>query len=204
MFPRLEETIIALPRAINDQRKIVLFPLVNYIDTQLTNKAPIRLNFICTHNSRRSHFAQIWAQTMASFFRINNIACYSGGTEATSIYKSVRLTLVQQGFELEKISEGHNPIYSIKYGAVDQPLIAFSKRFDHPFNPSSNFAAIMTCSSADEACPVVLGAQKRIAIRYEDPKVFDNTPNEQEKYLERSKEIAQEMYWVFSQIGNKG
>jgi arsenate reductase len=50
------------------------------------------------------------------------------------------------------------------------------------------------------AVSFIAGAEKRIPITYEDPKAFDNTPQQAEKYQERSLQIATEMLYVFSQI----
>jgi arsenate reductase len=58
----------------------------------------------------------------------------------------------------------------------------------------------MTCSQADGGCPLITGAEKRIPITFDDPKAFDNTPLQEEKYEERSNQIASEMLFVFSQI----
>ena len=60
----------------------------------------------------------------------------------------------------------------------------------------------MTCDSANEACPMVLGAEGRFPITYEDPKAFDNTPLQDEKYLKRSIQIATELHWVFKEIAH--
>lgn len=188
--------------SIAEDRKQTLSPLVQYIQEKLDNDQPIRLNLICTHNSRRSHLSQIWAQTMAHYFGIKNVSCYSGGTEATALFPMVATTLVNTGFEVQMLSEGKNPVYSIKYSENEQPVICFSKRMDDDFNPKSDFAAIMTCSQADKGCPFVPGAEKRIPITYDDPKAFDGTPQQVEKYSERSKQIATEMFYVFSQIQN--
>ena len=68
--------------------------------------------------------------------------------------------------------------------------------------PKSKFAAIMTCSQADGGCPFIAGAEKRIPITFEDPKAFDNTPQQAEKYTERSLQIATELFYVFSQINS--
>jgi arsenate reductase len=160
----------------------------------------IRLNFICTHNSRRSHLSQIWAQTMAFHFGIPNVYCYSGGTEATALFPKVAETLRNQGFKIQKLSEENNPAYAVKFADNEVALICFSKIYDDPFNPTSEFAAIMTCSSADEGCPFIAGAEKRLPIRYDDPKAFDGTDLMNAKYAERSIEIASEMYFVFSKI----
>lgn len=186
-------------QSLSQERKEILHPLIAYIKNKQKNSEKIRLNFICTHNSRRSHLAQIWAQTMAFHFKMNNVECYSGGTEATAMFTKVAETLQAQGFEVFKLSEGQNPVYAVKFDENEMPIVAFSKKFDHPFNPATNFCAIMTCSSADEGCPFIAGAEKRIPIRYEDPKISDGTPEMDEEYLQKSLEIAQEMFYVFSQ-----
>lgn len=188
---------------ISNERKEVLQPLIEFIQNKIDNNNPVLLNFICTHNSRRSHLSQIWAQTMSYYFEIPNINCYSGGTEATALFPKVVETLLKQGFEIVQLSEQNNPIYAIKYDQNAVPIIGFSKEYFHDFNPKSNYAAVVTCSSADENCPVVLGAEQRFAVRYNDPKMFDGTPEMDEKYKEKSLEIASEMYYVFSKIINK-
>lgn len=185
---------------ITNDRKAVLQPLTDYIQSKIDNNQKIRLNFICTHNSRRSHLSQVWAQAMANYFSIKNVVCYSGGTEATALFPLVAETLKNSGFEINTLSKNNNPVYSIKYSKNEHPIIGFSKKLDSDFNPKSAFAAIMTCSQADGGCPFIAGAEKRIPITFEDPKAFDNTPLQAEKYLERSIQIATEMQYVFSQI----
>lgn len=185
---------------IPKDRKESLSSLVEYVQRKVDDKESIRLNFICTHNSRRSHLSQIWAQTMAHYFGVINVHCYSGGTEATALFPMVASTLANTGFEVNTLSEGKNPVYAIKFSDNEPPVICFSKRMDDDFNPKSDFAAIMTCSQADEGCPFVPGAEKRVPITYEDPKIFDHTPQQAEKYSERSKQIASEMQYVFSKI----
>ncbi|WP_418512862.1 low molecular weight phosphatase family protein [Corallibacter sp.] len=185
---------------ISQERKEVLQPLVDYIQDKVSNKQAVRINFICTHNSRRSHLSQVWAQTLAKYFNIENIFCYSGGTENTALFPMVAETLTNSGFNIETISQGDNPIYSIKYSDNAHPIIGFSKKLDATFNPKSGFAAVMTCSQADGGCPFIAGAEKRIPITFDDPKAFDNTPQQAEKYNERSLQIASEMLYVFSQI----
>lgn len=185
---------------ISEDRKQILQPLIDYIQNKITSNEIINLNFICTHNSRRSHLAQIWAQTMAFHFQISNVFCYSGGTETTAMYPKVGEILVKQGFEMQTLSTSENSVYAIKYDKNAYPIICFSKKYDDKFNPESNFAAIMTCSTADQGCPFIAGAEKRIPITYEDPKIYDDTSLCNEKYMERSLEIAAEMYFVFSQL----
>ena len=201
LFPEIEKIIQSLQfETITGERKSILQPLVDFIQNKVYNQEDIRLNLICTHNSRRSHLSQVWAQTAAAYYNIKNVFSYSGGTEATALYPMAAQTLEQSGFKISVIAAGNNPIYSIKYAENTHPVIGFSKKYDDEFNPKSEFAAIMTCSQADGGCPFIAGADKRIPITYEDPKAFDNTPQQAAKYQERSLQIATEMLYVFSQI----
>lgn len=200
LYPKIQAFITTINvSTISAERKQVLKPLINFITEKAKNKQAIRLNFICTHNSRRSHLSQMWAQTMAAYFSIP-VTCYSAGTETTAIFPEVLCSLKKVGFQTQKLSEGSNPLYSIKFAKNEHPIIGFSKTITHPFNPQTEFCSIMTCDSAYESCPIVPGAENRIPITYMDPKKFDNTPLQAEKYLERSTQIATEMYFVFSQI----
>ncbi len=201
MFSEIEQVIKGLnPQTISVERKAILQPLTDFVQSKVSNQQDIRINFICTHNSRRSHLSQVWAQTLAYHFNIKNVFCYSGGTESTALFPMVAETLQNSGFQIKTISKKENPIYNIKYAYNQHPIIGFSKRWGDDFNPKSEFAAIMTCDSANEACPFVTGAEKRIPITFEDPKVFDNTPQQAEKYNERSLQIATELFYIFSQI----
>jgi arsenate reductase len=185
---------------VSEGRRRVLQPLVDYVQYRMSQKKPVRLHCICTHNSRRSHLTQIWAQTAAAFFNIPDVCCYSGGTEETALFPVIAETLSGQGFFIGKISEGSNPVYGIKYAENEPPIVGFSKKYDHFFNPALDFAAIMTCSQADADCPIIPGAEKRISLSYEDPKISDGTSDQKAVYLERSRQIAAEMMYVFSKI----
>jgi len=201
IFDQIEQAISKLnPDKISEERKEILKPLADFIQSKTDTLEPIRINFICTHNSRRSHLSQVWAQTLAFYFNVKNVQCYSGGTESTALFPMVAQPLKNTGFQIETISEGKNPIYSIKYADNEPAVIGFSKKLDDDFNPKSEFAAVMTCSQADGGCPFIAGAEKRIPITFEDPKAFDNTSQQAEKYQERSLQIATELMYVFAQI----
>ena len=201
LFPEIEKVVSSFKfNNITSERQNILQPLIDFIQLKIDNKEDIRLNLICTHNSRRSHLSQIWAQTAAYYYGIKNVFCYSGGTEATAMFPKVAEILEKTGFKIQKLSQENNPVYAIKFTENVPPVIGFSKTYDDQFNPESGFAAIMTCSQADGGCPFIAGAEKRIPITFEDPKAFDNTPQQTEKYQERSLQIATEMFYVFSQI----
>lgn len=185
---------------INNERKELLNSFAEYILRKIKDGKEINLTFICTHNSRRSHISQIWAQAAAKYFGVKNVKCYSGGTEATAFNPRAVKAMEKAGFKVEKQDNSDNPLYLVYYSDEEEPLKCFSKVYNDPFNPQKEFAAIMTCSDADENCPVVFGAEKRFPIRYEDPKAFDGTDKEEEKYDERVEQIGREMLFSFSKL----
>ena len=201
LYHKIATQIEALDvNSITSERKNILQSLIDYIQLKTDDNELVNLNFICTHNSRRSHLSQVWAQTVSNYYNIKNVFCYSGGTEATALFPVAAKTLEDTGFKIEKLSNETNPVYAIMYQENAHPVIGFSKTYNAAFNPTSEFAAILTCSSADKGCPIIAGAEKRIPITYEDPKAFDNTPLQLEKYKERSLQIATEMKHVFANI----
>ena len=199
MLPELKKSIDKIRKtSIPNDRKIILQPMIDYIQHKIDADQEINLNFICTHNSRRSQFSQIWAKTAADYFGIPT-NCYSGGVEVTAFNKNAVESIKRSGFKVST-KEDTNPVYSILTSDENEPFHAFSKLFDDPTNKAEKFAAIMTCSHADENCPFIPGAEVRISVNYDDPKAYDGTPLERDKYDERSLQIASEMFYVFSKL----
>lgn len=183
---------------VSAERQTVLQPLADYIKVKIASQQPINLTFICTHNSRRSHLGQVWAQVAAAFFGIENVYCFSGGTETTACNPRTIAALERAGLEVIKITDSENPVYEISFDDSTKPVIAFSKVYDQAPNPTQGFAAIMTCDHAEANCPFIPGAEKRLPILYIDPKVSDDTPEESATYDARCRQIATEMKWVFA------
>lgn len=197
--PQLRETLgVVLQRPIGEDRKASLQLLIDYIQTKVEQGGSAHLSFICTHNSRRSQLSQVWAQTAAYYFGVP-ATCYSGGVEVTAFNERAVASLKRSGFRIVSKGEG-NPEYQVHYSENRPPVRAFSKLYDDPENTAPGFAAVMTCSEADQNCPFIPGSEARIPLRYEDPKEFDGTPEEAEAYDERSRQIASELFYVFSQI----
>jgi len=205
-----------LPAALNDylenakkdfdkipaERKEQLKKIASYVETNLKAEKKANLIFICTHNSRRSHMGQLWAYAAASYYGIKGVSSYSGGTEVTAFNPNAIKALTKAGFTITKKAEESNPKYEVTY-ANDAPAVTlFSKKYMDAPNPTTNFAAIMTCEHADSNCPVVIGAATKIAIPYEDPKKADGQPNQDEVYDERSKQIATEILYAFSLVNS--
>lgn len=201
LYPQLTACIQTLEQEfslISDERKQLLAKLAAYIRQKQEQGKPAQFNFICTHNSRRSHLAQIWAQAAAAYYNIEKVYCYSGGTEATAFNPRAVTAMQAAGFRITTAKEGDNPLYNVSFTEGAAPLEVWSKRFDDSASPVSSFCAVMTCSDADQNCPFVPGVELRLGITYQDPKQFDDTPQEAEKYGERLRQIGREMLYAFS------
>jgi arsenate reductase len=185
---------------IPESRKEELDRLAGEIRSGLAGEEAVPIIFICTHNSRRSHMSQLWALLAARNYGIEQIRCFSGGTEATAFSLLAVRAMKESGFRIITRIPGSNPVYEILFPGSAGEIRAFSKKYTEPPNPTRDFIAVMTCSDADEACPIVYGASSRHTIRYDDPKVFDGTPHEREGYAERCRQIAREMLFLFSGI----
>jgi hypothetical protein len=185
---------------IPSDRKEYLNELVSYIAEQQKAQKAINLVFVCTSNSRRSHMAQVWSQIASYYYNINNVNTFSGGTEKTKVNKNALLALEKTGIFLQSHQQSENPVWFAFVGVKFTPMILFSKVYTDSTNPSNNFGAVMVCAEANESCPIVAGADFRLGLPYQDPKAFDNTAQQNEKYDERCRQIAREMFYVFSQI----
>ncbi len=180
------------------ERKIQLKKIALYLKTKLSSEKKASLVFICTHNSRRSHMAQLWAYAAAEYYGVKGVSSFSGGMEVTACNERTVKALTKAGFVITKKTDGANSNYEVNYAEGAPAVLAFSKKYMDAPNPTSNFAAVMTCSHADKNCPIVQGASIKIATPYEDPKVADGKPNEAEIYNERCKQIATEVMYTFS------
>ena len=184
------------------KRKRQLYSLGEYLTHKFQQQKIPQLIVICTHNSRRSHLGQIWLAVGAAYYSLPQMDTFSGGTEATAFNPRAVAALQKIGFEIDSLENKtpSNPIYEVNWLEDETTYQAFSKKYEDAPNPTRDFAAIMVCTSADEGCPVVAGADFRIALPYEDPKAYDDTPLESEKYMERCRQIGREMLYVLSQV----
>ena len=185
---------------ICSDRKTSLNNLAELIVKRLNLQGFAQITFICTHNSRRSHLAQILAQTAACYFGIARVTCFSGGTEATACNPRTVQALRRAGFSVVDSTGGSNPRYWVQFADGQRPLEAWSKVYDQDGNPSENFIAVMTCSHADQNCPLAPGAADRFSLTYVDPKSSDDSPSEAETYDQRLREIGSEMFYMMSVI----
>lgn len=203
MFESIKQIIKNLDtNRISEKRLELLQSAVKAIRSEMKNRENVYLNFICTHNSRRSQFGQIWAAAMAAYFGLDNIFCYSGGTEATAFNLHAINALRSDGFKIETTQlNQENPVYTVAFSLNEAlSLHCYSKVFSDQPVKLERFIALMTCSHAEEQCPFIPEAVARIPLDYEDPKVSDGTGLEMKIYKERSRQIALEMKYIFSSL----
>jgi arsenate reductase len=202
LFKQIEQhcsELVAKFDTISAERKVLLSNISKYIESKRAHDQHVNLVYVCTHNSRRSHFGQVWAAVAARFYQIPNVLTYSGGTEATAFNSNAIKALISCGFDVTSETVEPNAHYTVRFGDTETTT-CFSKVYDDEVNPQANFATIMTCSDAEENCPFIPGVELRIGTTYDDPTAFDGTPQQEEKYLERSNQIALECLYVFSLV----
>src|SRR6266850_1724696 len=185
---------------VSAERRVVLDEIASNLVAQIEAGRAAQMTFICTHNSRRSHMSQVWAQTAAYYYGLDKIQTFSGGTEATACNCRTVAAMRRAGFDIEDATTGDNPVYLFLYAGDRPPIRAYSKLYNTDSNPKRDFIALMTCSVADKSCPVVQGAIARFAIHYADPRLCDDTPTETAAYTERCREIAREMFYIMSEV----
>ncbi|MES2732123.1 MAG: protein-tyrosine-phosphatase [Bacteroidota bacterium] len=181
------------------ERKALLQKLTDYIQAKVQAREPVQLTFICTHNSRRSHLSQLWAQVAAYYYGIPQVQTYSGGTEATAFNPRAVKAVEKAGFQVKKTGDDSNPVYQVSYSTEQFPINTFSKVYDQGGNPTTNFGAVMTCTHAEDNCPFIPGAT-RLSLPFDDPKEFDGTSQEEAKYDERTRQIGREIFYAFSLV----
>ncbi len=202
MFKKIKlfcDSVVTDFNSISDERKLILKKITHYIQHQKNTSTQINLVYVCTHNSRRSHFGQVWAQVAANYYGIKNVSTFSGGTQATAFNINAINALRKIGFMIDESVAETNPVYPVFFSETNFAT-CFSKVYNHATNPTTNFAAIMTCGDAETNCPFIPNVDLRIATTYTDPKVADNTALEAETYYSRCKQIATEVFYVFSLI----
>ena len=184
---------------IEKNRKDKIVKLAQIIKKNHEQQNIVKITFICTHNSRRSQFSQVWAYISALYFKLDFLEFYSGATEVDSVNLNVINALSNSGLKIEKTHKD-KAIYLLKSLKKDKGISLYSKLYNSKLNPSKHFIAIMTCSDADQMCPVIKGAEKKVSLPYSDPRGADNTVLEKEVYNQTCSIIAKEMFYLMKQV----
>ncbi len=186
--------------SIDKERQGILKLIASFIVSQCKKLNDVHLNFICTHNSRRSQLSQIWAHYAIEKYKLKRIKSYSGGTEVTAFHRNTIKTLQKAGFKFKLINYSHeNPIYEITFSKAKNSITGFSKLYNDSIN-NDPYIVITTCSNAEQNCPFIPEAVERFHVGYTDPKVSDDSESMDKTYLETNKQIAAEMDFLFLQV----
>jgi arsenate reductase len=205
-FDKLGETTMP----IDPSRQSAIGELVEWIQGKLNDGSPSPIIVVCTGNSRRSIMGSVLGNAAALYRGLPNVQFFSGGTEPTAINPRTIRVLQEVGVRFTPTGRNGaagaagepNPIYGVQWSDDVEFCTDFSKHFADPINPHDGFAAVMVCDEANQACPSVPGAELRVPMPFQDPKEFDDTPQEESAYRERRDDIATVMLRVLREVRN--
>jgi arsenate reductase (thioredoxin) len=209
LFPKIRQHADLLTTQfdlIEERRREGADALVAWIEKNYHPEKPLPIIVICTGNSRRSMLGSTMGNIAAAYYGLPTIRFYSGGTTPSAFNPRAIATLKEMGLEVESSgkeaargkSGEENPIYRVRWGKGLETQ-EFSKMYSDAHNPQKGFAAILVCSEADASCPAVEGASARIAVPYDDPKLYDGAAFEAAKYAERRDDMGRFMLSVLMQ-----
>ncbi len=144
--------------------------------------------FLCTHNSRRSQYCEIWGNYFSSVYK-KSITFLSAGAVKTKVHKQIYKSLERVGVKVDRNS-------SINIENIT--IIPFSKTLSD-IN-KKQFISIMTCSNYEKTCPFDPRSLINLQLFYKDPKRYDNSNREAEEYDKTSFMIACEINYILKNI----
>ena len=200
---KFKEDCVASFNKIEDERVVILDSIVKFLAEKVKSRGSASIQFICTHNSRRSQLSQVWMEAAMTHYAMNDVQVFSGGTEVTAFHANALNALANVGMKIIPLSEGANPVNAIRYELAVRPVYTFSKTFDHAANPMNSFGAVMNCHHADTNCPYIPNAENRFNLWYGDPGQFDNTPSQDKMYADVNRQIAIEQLYIASELAGK-
>jgi arsenate reductase len=184
---------------LTSSRKELLLRIAETIAKEYSLNEVVHLNFICTHNSRRSQLGQVWSFYAAHNFGLN-IKSFSGGTEVTAFFRNTVKTLQKVGFTFQLEDFSHqNPKYRISFSGTNDNILGFSKLYNETVNIEP-YMVITTCDSADQNCPFIPTATFRFHLPFVDPKHSDGSANQEDVYLQTNRKIAGEIHFIFANV----
>ena len=129
---------------------------------------PIRVLFVCTHNSARSQLAEALLGRLGG----GDFEVHSAGTEATRVNPYAIRVLAEQGIDWT--------------GATSKTIDGFlGQRFDH---------VITVCDRARETCPYFPGSTSTLHWGLDDPSDVGGTDEERlEAFRRTAAEIAERL-----------
>jgi arsenate reductase (thioredoxin) len=131
----------------------------------------LRVLFLCTGNSCRSQMAEGWARHMHP----DAIEACSAGTAPTTLNPRAVQVMAEAGVDIGSQTSKH----------VDDLA---GREFDY---------LITVCGHADEQCPVLAGAQRRLHVGFDDPPRLAQDAATEEEVLKPYRRVRDEIRdWI--------
>lgn len=125
-----------------------------------------RILFLCTHNSARSQMAEGLLRHLAG----DRFEAHSAGTEGTHVHPLAVRAMAEIGIDISH-----------------QESKTVDRYLNQPFD-----AVITVCDQANEACPVFLGALRRLHWSFPDPSLATGTDEERLTVFRRVRDAIRE------------
>ena len=182
------------------ERRVVLDEIANYTLGTIQFDGNAEILLIGSNNATRSILAEAWANAAAYYYGIDNVKISSGGVTKKEISRYAIMALEKAGFIIYRKQQIGVEQYEVKYTYHIDPLVISSKLYNDKDNPDLNFGSVILCPNADINLPVVKGNNFRTSLHYFDPIAYENDPDVLDKYLDKSHEIALEMFYLFYKL----
>jgi arsenate reductase (thioredoxin) len=220
LFPQIREHADLLTTSfdlIDESHREAGQKLVDWITARYRPGHSLDIVVICTGNSRRSILGAAMGNIAAAYYGLPDVRFHSGGTAPSACNRRAVAALKEIGVQVEPTGRDAprgepatpNPVYRVRWGSSPEAngpgleTEEFSKRYDDPANPQTDFAALMVCGEADAFCPVVKGSALRLSMPYLDPKIYDDGALESLNYAERRDDMGRLMLSVLMQSRNR-
>jgi thioredoxin type arsenate reductase len=132
------------------------------VNTDDSHPAPVRVLFLCTHNSARSQMAEGILRSLGS----SHVSVESAGTETTRVHPLAIREMANRGID---ISSQRSKVLDVFLG----------QQFDY---------VVTVCDNARESCPVFPGAPERIHWSIADPSAVQGTEAAQQQAFHQAAE----------------
>ncbi len=203
LYPILNEYVKDFPkefRKIPEDRRYRLNEIVYFLEEQQERKAPWQVTFISTNQSSVSHMTQVWSKVAAFYFGMAKYQSFSAGIKPEPISTNTILAMEKAGFIVYKTEVGGMDVYRVKYSYNLEPIVVFPKKLNYVKNPFDNFMAVFVDENADMNTQNIKGTYNRLLLNYNDPVGYSGSGLEDQIYDKSCKQIAVEMFYVFSQL----
>ena len=152
---------------VETDRRLRLDAIASYVRSKVRQQRAASLLFLGRHNSRRSHLAQVWAQTVAAWCEVGVVISYSAGVQPTRLAPAAVDALRRAGFVVDL---GQDPSTAkVSFRADAPPMICYAKDYEALQVPQRNWCAVSVDAGVAAGFPALDEAEERVVLPLEDP-----------------------------------